>query len=222
MLLALDTSTRNISIALHDGAQVIAEHTWHSLDNHTIELAPAVQRMLKQARIALHTLAGVAVALGPGSFTGLRIGLGLAKGLALAHRTPLVGVPTLEALAHAQPPRPEPMVALLQAGRGRIALAVYRYREGGWHAEGAPRLSDWAALASDTLEPTYFCGEIDAAGAEALRRIKRRAIVPSPAFALRRAAYLAELAWVRLRANSSDAPETLAPLYLSYAEAAAP
>src|SRR5262245_34393950 len=173
VILALDSATRNVSIALHDGTAVVAEHTWHSRDNHTIELAPAVQRMLKQARVAPHGLGGIAVTTGPGSFTGLRIGLGLAKGLALAHRTPLFGVPTFDALAHAQPPRAEPMAAVLQAGRGRIAAGLYRYREGAWQADGPPRIADWAALAAETQEPTYFCGEIDLAGAEALRRIKR-------------------------------------------------
>ena len=219
MLLAVDTATRTISIALHDGARVVAEHTWHTQENHTVELAPAVQRAFLQAGLAPHELAGVAVALGPGSFTGLRIGLGLAKGLALAHRTPLFGVPTLDALAHAQPPRQERMVAVLQAGRGRVASVVYRFREGAWRAEGGPAVGDWASLTAAVVEPTYFCGEIDAAGVEALRRLKRMAIVPSPAFALRRAAYLAELAWRRLRQNNPDDPATLAPIYLSQPEA---
>lgn len=222
MILALDTATRFISLALHDGARVVAEHTWQTQDNHTIELAPAMQRALRQAGLAPHELSGVAVALGPGSFTGLRIGLGLAKGLALAHRTPLFGVPTLDALAHAQPPRQERMVAVLQAGRGRVASVIYRFREGAWRAEGSPSVSDWTALAASTSEPTYFCGEIDAAGIEILRRLKRLAIVPSPAFGLRRAAFLAELAWRRLRQNNPDDPATLAPIYLAYPEAARP
>ncbi len=221
MILALDTATRLISIALHDGAQVVAEHTWRTQDNHTIELAPAVQRMLRQARVATHALLGIGVALGPGSFTGLRIGLGLAKGMALAHRTPLFGVPTLDVLAYAQPARPEPMIAVLHVGRGRIAFGLYRHRDGAWQAEGNARLADWASLAADTAEPTFFCGEIDAAGSDVLRKLRRRAIVPSPAFALRRAAYLAELAWLRLRNNTPDDPGTLAPIYLRYPEAAA-
>jgi len=219
MILAIDTATRFISLALHDGVRVVAEYTWQTRDNHTVELAPAVERMFQGAGISPHELSGVAVAVGPGSFTGLRIGLGLAKGLALAHRTPLFGVPTLDGLAHAQPPRQERMAAILQAGRGRIACAVYRYREGAWRAEGGPTVQEWTALTSTTTEPTYFCGEIDAAGFEALRRIRRLASVPSPAFTLRRAAFLAELAWRRLRQNSPDDPATLAPLYLNYPEA---
>ncbi len=221
MILALDTATRFISLALHDGARIVAEHTWQTQDNHTVELGPALQRTLKEARVAPHQLSGVGVALGPGSFTGLRIGLGLAKGLALAHRTPLFGVPTLDALAHAQPARPERMVAVLQAGRGRIATVVYRYREGAWHAEGSAALTDWASLASFTTEPTYFCGEIDQAGFEALRKLRRLAVAASPAFGLRRASFLAELAWRRLRQNTPDDPATLAPIYLAYPEAAA-
>jgi tRNA threonylcarbamoyladenosine biosynthesis protein TsaB len=220
MILALDTATRLIGLALHDGARVVAEHTWQTHDNHTVELAPALQRMLNQARVAPGELTGIGVAIGPGSFTGLRIGLGLAKGLALAHHTPLFGVPTFAILVQAQPARPERMIALLQAGRGRIAVAAYRHRDGAWQAEGGARVTDWAALAADTTEPTYFCGEVDPAGSEALRKLKRLAIVPSPALALRRAAYLAEIAWMRLRRGGPDDPETLAPLYLSFPETA--
>ncbi|MBI3764045.1 MAG: tRNA (adenosine(37)-N6)-threonylcarbamoyltransferase complex dimerization subunit type 1 TsaB [Chloroflexi bacterium] len=220
MILAVDTATRLISIALHDGTRVVAEHTWHSQDNHTVELAPAVRRMLDHSRVAPDQLGGIGVAIGPGSFTGLRIGLGLAKGLALAHATPLFGVPTLDVLAHAQPARPERMIAILQAGRGRIAIAAYHYQDGGWQAEGEAQVSDWASLAVEATGPTYFCGEIDPAGADALRRLKRLAIVPSPALALRRASHLAELAWARLRQGRPDDPATLAPLYLKYPETA--
>jgi len=220
MILALDTASRFVSLALHDGERVVAEHTWHTQDNHTVELAPALQRMLSDARLAPHELAGICVAIGPGSFTGLRIGLALAKGLALAHGTPLFGVPTLDALAYAQPARPERMVALLQAGRGRIAIVAYYHRDGAWRPEGGPRVTEWAALAAETTAPTIFCGEIDPVGAAALRKLKRIAIVPSPATALRRAAYLAELAWARLRRGSPDDPATLSPIYLTYPETA--
>ena len=220
MILAIDTATRALSLALHDGARVIAEHTWHSQDNHTVELAPAVKLTLDRAGLAPDKLAGLAVALGPGSFTGLRIGLALAKGMALAHNTPLYGIPTLEALAHAQPPRPEPMICLLQAGRGRIAVVAYRHHDGAWRAESDPRLTDWAALAAEIAEPTFFCGEIDQAGLDALKKLKRLAIVPSPAFSLRRASFLAELAWARHHRGQPDDPAALAPIYLKYPESA--
>src|SRR5579859_1254317 len=119
MLLALDTATRFISIALHDGQAVAAEATWLAGAYHTVELAPQVALLLRRAGVEPGQLRGVAVAIGPGSYTGLRIGLGFAKGLSLANALRLVGVPTLDILMRAQPPRAERALALLQAGRGR-------------------------------------------------------------------------------------------------------
>ena len=85
MLLAIDTSTKQAGIALYDGARgLIAEYNWHSANRHTEELMPAVAQMLAQASVKPSGLRAVAVALGPGSFTGLRVGLAAAKGLALA------------------------------------------------------------------------------------------------------------------------------------------
>ena len=85
MILAIDTATRWAGLALHDGTAVIAEHGWRCLNNHTIEMTPAIDDMLKQAGVEPADLSGIAVAIGPGSYTGLRVGLALAKGLALAN-----------------------------------------------------------------------------------------------------------------------------------------
>jgi tRNA threonylcarbamoyladenosine biosynthesis protein TsaB len=96
-ILALDTSTRTASIAIYRGEEgVISEITWRSLSHHTVELTPYLDLLLGQNP---RELAGIAVALGPGSFTGLRVGLSLAKGFALAQEIPLIGIPTLDALA---------------------------------------------------------------------------------------------------------------------------
>src|SRR5690349_5628742 len=117
MLLAIDTATKQISLALHDGQTVAAETTWLSDNFHSTELAPQVALLLRRAGRDAAGLSGIAVAIGPGSYTGLRIGLGFAKGLALAQNLPLVGVPTLDGLMRAQPPHAGPALALLQAGR---------------------------------------------------------------------------------------------------------
>src|SRR5690349_13904289 len=131
MLLALDTATRLISLALHDGKAVVAESTWVSDNYHTTELAPQVALLLRRAGIEAASLQALAVAIGPGSYTGLRIGLGFAKGLALAQggRLPLVGVPTLDGLMRAQPPHAGPALALVQGGRGRVLAVTYHWHD---------------------------------------------------------------------------------------------
>ncbi len=211
MLLALDTATRSISLALHDGQSVLAEHTWRTADHHTVELAPTAALLLRRAGVEPRQLSGLAVALGPGSYTGLRIGLGFAKGLALAHNTPLVGVPTFEILLRAIEPRAEDVLAVLPAGRGRVSAAQYRWQNE-WVARGPIRLVDWDTLAADITEPTFVCGEVDEAGRAALREHKALVTLASPAQSLRRAGYLAEIGWERLR-HSTIAASALAPIY---------
>jgi tRNA threonylcarbamoyladenosine biosynthesis protein TsaB len=226
MLLALDTATRLISIALHDGQALVAESTWQAGAYHTVELAPQVALMLRRAEVEPAQLRGVAVAIGPGSYTGLRIGLGFAKGLALAHALPLAGVPTLDSLMRAQPPRAERALALLQAGRGRVSAAAYQWRARTfrWEATGETRVLAWADLATElsgAQTPVYVVGEIDAAGAELLRPLRGRVLLASPAQSLRRAGYLAELGWERLRSAPDDAVH-LAPIYGGQPIGAAP
>ena len=220
MLLAIDTATRLISLALHDGQSVAAESTWQTDQYHTAELAPQAALLLRRAGVEPAQLQAIAVAIGPGSYTGLRIGLGFAKGLALAQGVPLLGVPTLDGLMRAQPQRAERALALLQAGRGRVSAAPYRWdlRKLRWEADGAVRVLEWAALADELAaepgdgSPVYVAGEMDATGAELLRGLKSRVRLASPAQSLRRAGFLAEIGWERLRAGADD-PSRLAPVY---------
>src|SRR5688500_6973988 len=99
MLLAIDTATRWTGLAIHDGAAGIVDSGWRSFISQTVVLAPAVADLLQRVGLTAAALSGIAVSLGPGSYTGLRVGLGLAKGLALANQTPLIGVPTLDIVA---------------------------------------------------------------------------------------------------------------------------
>jgi tRNA threonylcarbamoyladenosine biosynthesis protein TsaB len=217
LLLAIDTATRVPSLALYDGEWVLAEETWRSAENHTVELMPGVVRALQRQGVSPTELTGIAVALGPGSFTGLRIGLGVAKGLALTLSIPLVGIPTLDALVHGQGRKRGPVCAMLQAGRGRVSAAFYRRRGGQWHRQGDYRLTTLAELCGELETRTLFCGEIDAQATELLReRLGAKAVVASPASSLRRAGYLAELGWQRLKRGGADDPATLAPIYLRH------
>jgi tRNA threonylcarbamoyladenosine biosynthesis protein TsaB len=161
-------------------------------------------------------LSGVAVTTGPGSFTGLRIGMAVAKGLAMAQRVPLVGVPTLDVVAFAQGRDRRPLGAVLQAGRGRICVAKYVWRSGGWRPVEEARLATWEALAEEISEPTLLCGEIDRQGAELMGGMGERVELLPAAWCLRRAGFLAELGLQRLKAGKADDPATLTPIYLQY------
>src|SRR5512135_3035669 len=130
MLLAVDTSTSWIGLALYDGVRVLGEMNWQSQSHHTVELTPGVSELLQRCGAKATELEALGVAIGPGSFTSLRIGLALVKGMALALRIPVVGVPTLDVLAAAQPVRDVQLAALLHAGRGRLAVAWYEVQDG--------------------------------------------------------------------------------------------
>jgi tRNA threonylcarbamoyladenosine biosynthesis protein TsaB len=216
MLVAIDTSTAYASLALHDGFQVRVEHTWESPRRHTVELLPRLAAALEQLGLSPEHLNGVAVTRGPGSFTGLRVGLAVAKGLALARGLPLVGVPTPDVVAAAQGRSRQPLCVVLQAGRGHICVATYRWRGGEWHAREEPRLTTWSVLAEETTSPTLFCGEVDPAGAEALATLGELAVLLPAATRLRRAGFLAEIAWRRLNRGETDDPTTLIPIYLQH------
>ena len=105
MLLAVDTSTAQIGLALYDGSKVLGELNWTSQQHHTTELAPALAGLLARSGATIGQVSALGVAIGPGSFTALRVGLAFVKGLALARRLPLIGVPTLDVVAAAQPIR---------------------------------------------------------------------------------------------------------------------
>ncbi len=217
MLLAIDTATRMAGLALYDHVSnwILGEETWHSVNNHTVELMPRLAHLLKQQGISPADLTGLAVSLGPGSFTGLRIGLGVSKGLALARKLPLVGIPTLDVVAQAHMSQQLPIWAVLEAGRGRFCVGQYACRSGNWHRRGAYQLATMEAICDQIKEPSLICGEIRAPDAALIRRkLGPSVTVASPAASLRRAAYLAELGWKRLARGDTDDAATLAPIYL--------
>lgn len=216
-ILAIDTSTRWVGIALYDGSQYLCEHTWLSQDFHTVELSPMVHQAFERSGIGMNQLGAVAVACGPGSFTGLRVGLALAKGIALAASIPLVGVPTLDILASAQPLRMFPMAAVLRAGRNRLALRWYRLQENTWKPYGDYEVRTAAELASQIQQPTWVCGELTAEERSQLST-NSEVRLASPLECLRRPAILAEIGWKRWQEGQTDDPSSLTPFYLHYHE----
>ncbi len=216
MLLAIDTSTQAVGVALYDGVQIVSERIWLSQQFHTVELAPSVSATIDQAGISISDLKAVAVAIGPGSFTGLRIGLALAKGMALAGKLAIVGIPSLDILVASQPIDKKPLAAILQAGRGRIAVGWYKNYSGEWKADRKVQVTTPRDLASRIKSPTIVCGELTEDERRLFRRKRITVELASPAQSLRRPSFLAELGWRRWKKGMSDDPATLSPEYLHY------
>jgi tRNA threonylcarbamoyladenosine biosynthesis protein TsaB len=213
-LLAIDTSTRAMGLSLYDGTQILYESLWHSQNYHTVELAPSIQHALAQASLKQGDLKAIAVAIGPGSYTGLRIGLALAKGLAFAERLPLIPVPTLDVLAAGQPIQDMPLAAVLQAGRSRLAVAWYTVKENDWISTGDPELMTVEELSDAIRKPTLVSGELDEAGLKLLGRKRKNVILSTAAWNLRRPSLLAELAWNRWKDGVGEYQVGLAPKYM--------
>jgi len=215
MILAVDTATRWTGLAIHDGQTILAEIGWRTSKRQTVELAPAVADMLNRTGLKPQDLAAVAVAIGPGSYTGLRIGLGFAKGLALANQTRLVGVPTLDIVAAAQPWFDGNLIVIAEAGRTRVCASTYRWQsKKGWSSQERPVIDNWENILQEVTGPAVFAGEISPAGAKLIRTTDKSFELTHVAGSVRRAGYLAEIGWRRLRRGWTDDPGTLAPVYL--------
>jgi tRNA threonylcarbamoyladenosine biosynthesis protein TsaB len=217
MLLAIDTSTARMGLALYDGVSVPGEFIWHSDLHHTQELAPALAELLRRVDIKMKAVTALGVALGPGSFTSLRVGLAFVKGLVLARHIPVVGIPTLDIVAAAIPLSNRRLAAVVQAGRGRLAVGWYVAGESEWQAEGPATVTTADELAEKIHKPVIVCGELSAEERQRLARKYRNVSLATPAQCVRRPGLLAELAWQKWQAGKTDPAAALAPIYLHVA-----
>lgn len=200
-------------VALLEEDRVVGESLLDVRTTHSERLMVAVDRALADAGWDPTSLEGFAVAIGPGSFTGLRIGLATVKGLALALGRPIAAVPTLDAMAAALPWAARPVCPVLDARKGEVYTSLYR-----WDGVAMRREWDYLALSPEAVaarlaEPVIGIGD----GA---------ALVPSPwltlARPIRRGAPPATVGWLgceRLRRGETVAPSDLVPLYLRPSEA---
>jgi tRNA threonylcarbamoyladenosine biosynthesis protein TsaB len=218
MLLAVDTSSSQLGLALYDGAQVVAESMWTSRARHTVELAPALAELFERTGARMDDLTALGVALGPGSFTSLRVGLAFVKGLALARSLPLIGIQTLDLVAASQPGTPLPLAAVVPAGRARLAMGWYPAAENGRQAEGSPASMTAEELSNAIVESTLVCGEMSTGERQILEK-NSFVSLPSPAQCVRRPGLLAELAYLRWQAGERDPIASLSPVYLHVAGA---
>jgi tRNA threonylcarbamoyladenosine biosynthesis protein TsaB len=219
-ILALETSTPAGGVALLDGDHLIAEYTLCVRTTHSERLMATVDRLLSDCGWRIGEVEGLAVSIGPGSFTGLRIGVSTAKGLALALGIPLIGIPTLDALAAAVPYAADPVCPILDAKKGEVYASLF-------HWEAGEMVRDWGYLA---LTPEDLCSRLSGSvifvgdGVAAFGGILSRALGPLAQFApparrLPSAACVAQLGHRRLLSGESVEPAKLTPLYVRPSEA---
>jgi len=217
VLLAIDTSTALASVALYE-EQVLYEATWLAGQNHSQQLLPRLTEGLKSIGRTVADITVVGVAVGPGSFNGLRVGISTAKAICLANGLPIVGVETLRCAAYQFQHTGRPIRPLYPAGRDELATGVYQARGINFVTLEEPRHASIADVIDQSPPEIFFCGEIKPEWFAAIRADPRFADWPShgtgPADSLRRAGFLAELAWRRWQSEEVDDVATLQPLYL--------
>lgn len=220
-VLGIDTSTQCGSVGLVDHEKVISETFLNIPVTHSERLLETIDQLLKGARCPLNAIDGWAISLGPGSFTGLRIGISTVKGLAYATRKPVVGVSSLDVLASQISPTPYLICPILDARKGEVYTAFYRYEE----LNQLKRKSDYQVLTPERLveyiqEKTLFIGNGVAIYSNDLKQmLPYYALFTNPSFDLPLGSTVARLGRELLIKGESLNVATFVPLYIRPSEA---
>ncbi len=216
MILAISTALDTVSTALQREEGTIICLTGHEPNRHDELLVPLVEQALALTGSARSDLSAVAVVAGPGSFTGLRIGISAAKGIALALGCPMILVNTFEAMAGRvaavmEPRHPVPLFPVLDARRGDVYAGRFELAGRGWTQFGPPAVHDAAAFLAALPHDAWLAGDTSALPAlppgSAIRRL------PAAASAFD-AADVGRIAWGRLRDGDLADAATCEPLYV--------
>lgn len=219
-ILAVDTATRCCGVAVRVGERLASELTVVSDRTHSVHLLAMIREALDLADLALPAIDGFAVAIGPGSFTGLRIGISTVKALAFAAGKRCVGVSSLESLAWACLPWPDGIWALMDARKGEVYAGHYREQGGALERLAPEQVLPLEAALHTTATPHLFVGD----GAERYRErilsvMGGLARFAAPERHFPRAGVLARLAQPQFEAGRGVDPDRLAPRYLRQADA---
>jgi tRNA threonylcarbamoyladenosine biosynthesis protein TsaB len=219
-VLAIETSTLMGSVAVVEERAILCELTLHVAETHSSQLMPAIDYVLKTAGCSPDGIDAFAAALGPGSFTGLRIGLSTMKGLAVAASKPLVGIPTLEAMAWAFPYCPYVICPMLDARMKEIYAARFRAGSGNISRLSEDLVLPVPALLKDADKETLFFGS----GAERYREqiseiMGDLAHFPSFEISGARASTVGFLALEKLEAGEIADIDAIEPLYIRESQA---
>ena len=220
-ILGIDTSSSCGAVGLVDDGEVISDYLLNVPVTHSERLLGAIEFTLKEARCSIEEIDGWAVSLGPGSFTGLRIGVSTVKGLAFATGKPAAGVSLLDVLASQVAPTPHLICPILDARKKEVYTAFYRYGD----ANSLERQSDYQALRPEDLvgkikEQTIFLGDgVKAYRDFLLHSLPSFAVVPSAPLHLPHGSMVAKLGLELFQKGESLNVSTFSPLYIRPSEA---
>ncbi|MFO7761869.1 MAG: tRNA (adenosine(37)-N6)-threonylcarbamoyltransferase complex dimerization subunit type 1 TsaB [Thermodesulfobacteriota bacterium] len=221
LLLALENSGMCGSVALTCSSFCIGEYSLQSRRTHSKRLLPTVQRLMEDAGVSWQDMDGIAVSIGPGSFTGLRIGLSAAKGLATAASLPLIGISSLKSLAWQYSYVSPRICAMIDARKKEVYCALFQPEGGGV----LKRLTADMALSPEKVieyitEPTLLIGDGVQVYQDLIKKeLGTMAIIPPPHLSFPRAAALGFLALSSWEENDFLDISRATPVYIRPSEA---
>lgn len=232
-ILAVDTCAKSCSVAVSDAGRVLAEIATRRRQTHSRHLMRMVDMALELSGVAMEDVDAFGVTRGPGSFTGLRIGISTVKGMAMAAARPMVGVSSLQALAWPMSCCGDLVCALLDAGKGEVYTASYRFQGGrpdaaswGAAAAGAPdgfmkeRVVPPEVLVASISERCVLVGDgVRTYGETITAHLGSLACMPPDEFHDVRASSVARIAMMRLEDGPADGIGDLTPQYLRKSDA---
>jgi tRNA threonylcarbamoyladenosine biosynthesis protein TsaB len=219
-ILGIETSTTTGSVAIISESSVIAQYSLNIEITHSERLMSTVDRVLKDTGIAIGEMDGYAVAIGPGSFTGLRIGLAAVKGLALVTGKPIAAVPTLQALAWNLPHAAHPVCPMLDARKKEVYAATYRFEGPVLVHVMAEAVLSLASLSERMSGTTIFTGEASHLFRGEIQEIfGERALFAPHSAILPSASTVAELGLEMIKRGKQADPDSLTPMYIRRPEA---
>ena len=219
-VLGVDTATQSCSVAVIDDDAVLAESTLTGDETHSRHLLSLVDTVMGRAKLIPAQLDGFAVCVGPGSFTGLRIGIASVKGLAYALNKPVVGVSSLKTLAWQCQKTSHLICPLIDARKQEVYFGRYRYHNGALKVQGREQVASPAEAVRDIREPTVFIGN----GAELYRdllssKLGELAHFVSGPQQIIQAAAIARLSLSRFFSQRTDDIHSLVPQYIRRSDA---
>ncbi len=221
LLLAIENTCQHGSVALVCASSCLAEISLLSRQTHSKRLLTAIDRLFAETELGWDSVEAIAISIGPGSFTGLRIGLATVKGLAMATGKPLIGVPTLDGLAHQLVLQPGPVCPVMDARKQEIFTALYRPDGHG----GQQRITEYLAVPPEHLdelltEPTVLVGDgLSVYGEILAGLLGERAIFAPPTLYFPRAAAIGSLAVDQYRKGDFLDAASCAPIYIRASDA---
>jgi len=220
-ILSMDTTADTVSVALCEDKSPIVSFTGNLKKTHSNTLLPLIDAVLSYAATSCDKTDAFAVTVGPGSFTGLRIGVATVKGLAFGNNTPAIGVSSLEALAYNFCDREGALVCpSLNARRNEVYFAIFRIKDGTpirLTEDSSAHASELENMLCAYEENVLFCGD----GAGVLRKVFTKISVPedNPLLLYPSAVSVAAAAFDKIQREGYTYPSELSPVYLKPSQA---